>query len=607
MTKEVGSLAIIGSGATAIFLLKHICDYSNELKNKIQSITIFERASIMGMGMPYSPVTTDIYNLSNISSEEIPELPETFGDWLRKQDSNLLASLGIREFPIADTKVYGRLALGAYLQSQYQTLLLQLKQKGFSIIERNRCDIVDIEFIKKTEMVLLSDRNGFRYESSKVIIATGHQWRDDDRPEEGYFASPWPIQKLLPKKGDQHDFTIGTLGASLSAFDVVTSLAHRHGTFKVTPSGLTYFPNNEAPNFKIVLHSAEGWLPNLQYEQVHPLRNIYRHTTRQQVLALRDQKGFLRIEVFFDHVCRPALIEAFTLDAKHEIVNYLGDPQFGFKDFIQLMSEKHEYTDSFEGMRKEMVAAIDSVTNKHPIHWKETLDDLMYCLNFHAELMPAEDHLFFQKEVRAFLMNVIAALPLPSAAILLALYDSGNIEFLTGKVTVLKDASASGRTRIELEGKSGEIHCRAYQMFVNCAGQKNLELEDYPFQSLVQSGVVRKAKAKFETIKSIDALVESIDPNQMVCKDDAVFLYTGGIDVDAAYRVVGKDGKSNNSIHDITFTHLSGPRPYSYGLQACNATGFILVAAWSSTMLNVLAPKTDVTTITKLYESNENL
>ena len=57
-------------------------------------------------------------------------------------------------------------------------------------------------------------------------------------------------------------------------------------------------------------------------------------------------------------------------------------------------------------------------------------------------------------------------------------------------------------------------------------------------------------------------------------------LQTGGIDIDAVYRIIGADGISNPRIHDIAFPHTSGVRPYSYGLQACSDTAGIVVRAW---------------------------
>jgi len=45
--------------------------------------------------MPYNPKVNDTYNLANISSEEIPQLPETYSTWLGNQNDTLLDSLPI--------------------------------------------------------------------------------------------------------------------------------------------------------------------------------------------------------------------------------------------------------------------------------------------------------------------------------------------------------------------------------------------------------------------------------------------------------------------------------------------------------------------------------
>ena len=82
---NLSNLAVIGSGPTAIYLLKYICDNIAVFQDHIDRITFFEKEEILGMGMPYHPKTTDIYNLANISSEEIPMLQESFADWLRTQ------------------------------------------------------------------------------------------------------------------------------------------------------------------------------------------------------------------------------------------------------------------------------------------------------------------------------------------------------------------------------------------------------------------------------------------------------------------------------------------------------------------------------------------
>ncbi len=327
------------------------------------------------------------------------------------------------------------------------------------------------------------------------------------------------------------------------------------------------------------MHSAKGWLPHLQWDQEETFRVIYRHFTREQMLSLRDENGLLRIADYFDQVCRPALITALEKDSLPEISAKLSDQEFTLKDFVELMSERHDYPDAFAGMRGEMVKAIDSVENHKPIHWKEVIDDLMYTLNFHAELMPAEDQLVLRKTVMPFLMNVIAAMPLASADMLLALHDAGKLDLIEGRVSADEESRRDGATNVSVED-SGESHDIRYDMFIDCSGQKSLELDQYPFPSLVSVGRVRRARAEFLTEKSYRDLEEKGDDEHLFQEDSKFLLHTGGVDIDSSYRIVGKNGKPDSSIFDLAFPHTSGVRPYSYGLQACNATAEIVVGAW---------------------------
>lgn len=597
------NIAIIGSGATALYFINHIAEHLRIFNTIIDEISIFEKGALMGIGMPYNPETTDIYNLANISSEEIPELPTSFGDWLRGQDTALLKSWNIVNLPIDDTKVYSRISLGAYFQDQYNNIIKKLCEGGILVHQLKEEEVIDIETVN--EQVIIKTSKGTTREFEKVIIATGHHWSEGDNLDIGYYSSPWPIQKLLPSPGNFYNFTIGTLGASLSAFDVVTSLAHRHGRFSKINGELNYKLYSEAKGFKISMHSSGGWLPHLQYEQEFPMREIYRHVKKEKMLSLIDKDGFLRIHTFFDKVCRNALIKAFERDQKFEMASKLKEERINFKEFVELMSLEHEYSDSFEGMRKERIEARNSIKNNKPIYWKETLDDLMYCLNFHAELLPAEDHLFFRNEVMSFLMNVIAALPLSSADILLALYDADCIELVTGKVEVMEDAVNKNRTHIKVEQEDGTKIPLDYIMFVNCAGQKNIDLEQFPFTSLIKGGKVRKARAQFEKVKTSIELPESVNRELIFTDQDKLSLYTGGIDVDAAYRLIDEDGTPNNNIFDISFTHTSGCRPYSYGLQACSATSKILTEVWLSAISERSEINVEIEKITSIYTEND--
>ncbi|MES2438394.1 MAG: FAD/NAD(P)-binding protein [Verrucomicrobiota bacterium] len=594
-------LAIIGSGASAIYLLKHLLDEAGLFGRHFGTISIFEKSGITGMGMPYNPRMTDRFNMSNISSEELPELPDTFGDWLRAQDPALLEELGVEDEEISDSEVYSRLALGRYLNAQYRTLVGGLVDVGIEIHEFSGCEVVDVRCVSPAGGVVLETAAGESHPCDRIVIATGHSWIGEDKPAAGYYTSPWPMTKLLPAEGEYHDFAIGTLGASLSAFDVISSLAHRHGKFAEESGTLCFHPFPGTENFKISMHSAQGLLPHLQFDQDEPFREIYRHVDREGLLALVDDEGFLRLETYFDRVCRPALIKAFAKDGMTEMVGLLGDPQFGFAEFVKKMTDEHDYPNAFEGMRYEMIEARRSVLEHKPIHWKEVIDDLMYTLNFHAELMPAEDHLTLRSGVMPFLMNVIAAMPLGSGNLLLALYDAGKLDLVAGKVEVCEDQDHDGRTTISAD-EGEEKKEIVYPMFVDCSGQKPLELEDYPFQGLVRSGKVRRARVRFSDSAEVAGCVPE-EKKVLLVQDGAAFYYhTGGVDVDAAYRLIATDGRPDPRLCDIAFPHTSGVRPYSYGLQACSDTSLILVKAWVEEFKSGEPVDGGVASMTEIYD-----
>ncbi|WJG10265.1 FAD/NAD(P)-binding protein [Aliiglaciecola sp. LCG003] len=538
----------------------------------LKRISIFDKSKVLGCGMPYDVYATDIYSMANIASEEIPALQISFADWLREQDQATLQDLNLDDKEISDSEVYNRRALGQYLCAQYKLLTNNLRAAGFIINEYSATEIVDIA--QQGDSVKLKDVEGNDYSTDYLFIATGHAFPNDDKPEFGYYGSPWPIRKILPSSGKYFDFNMGTLGASLSAFDVISSLFHRHGTFTEQGDKLVYTAHNGAENFKITLHDANGWLPHLQYEQKEPMRALYRHVDRQTLLSLLDKQGHLRLAVYFDKVCRPALGQAFREDFKPDMIAKLQDPTFTLMDFVEAMSVRHSYDDPFSGMQQELPAAKNSVENDRPIHWKEVTDDLMYTLNYHAELMPAEDHITFNDIVMPFLMNVIAALPLSSAKIMLALHAAGKLDLKAGNIDDI--SFENNKTIVRFTDPSGNKKECHYPVFVSCGGQSALEIDDYPFTSLVKDGSVQAARVKFS---------KPVDEKQP-------FYFLKGIDVDPGYRVYAKDGQANNHIRDVSslgkseskpeaannhirdvsFTHTLGLRPYSYGLQACNQT-----------------------------------
>jgi hypothetical protein len=564
-------LAIIGSGPSCIYLLKHLLDAAEAGDRPPESVAIFEKDPIAGMGMPYSPLNTDRYHAANIASREIPALPQAFADWLRRQDPEHLRELGVETAKIKEDAIYSRLALGGYFQSQFRSLIAGLAARGISVREYCDCEIIDLRDDPGGKSVSVNTAAGVIHKFDRVLIASGHFWdRSEDRPGSGYFASPWPIDKLLPGDGEIYNFAVGILGSSLSAFDVVTSLAHRHGDFVRNSGGLRYLPRPGTEDFRIVMHGSDGLLPHLRFHVDQPLRDVYRHVTREELLSLADARGFLRLATYFDRVCRPALAEAFRKDGMEDMVERLAEPSFGLPDFVKEMTRRHDYADAFAGLPKELEEARESLRKRRPIHWKETLDDLAYTLGFHAERLPAEDHLLLQSEVLPFLLNVAAAMPLESAEKLLAMREAGKVELVAGEVRVV--GKREGWTTIRIENETA----LQYRFFVDCGGDKSLNPEGYPFPTLAKEGSVRKARVRFARPEEAREILPEEKRGRLFHEGNETLFHPGGIEVDFFFRVVGDDDNPNPRIHDIAFPHISGIRPWAYGLQACNDNAAIL-------------------------------
>ena len=575
------TLALIGSGPTALYILRHLLDRADTLQKHLKQVLIFERGDTAGVGMPYSADHTDLHNLCNISSEEIPKLDQTLADWMHDQDAATLQRYGCDHEQISETETYSRLALGNYFSDQFKVTLDDLRDAGFDVQVKTRHAVADLIDLPGQGLVKIVAEGGREFKVGRVVIATGHTWPDKDEPDAGYFASPWPIRKLLPDEGQHFNFTIGTLGASLSAFDVVASLAHRHGSFTDQPNGrLTYTPDPDTDDSKLVMHAAHGWLPHLQYEQEEAFREVYRHVDRDTLMSLLDGRGFLRLDTYFDHVCRPALATAMEKDERPDLATPLRDGEMSLSEFVEKLTDEHEYADPFRGMRQEMPEAEESLRYDLPIHWKEVFDDLMYTLNYHAELLPAEDHLRWRSDVMPFLLNVIAAMPLQSARTWLALEAVGKLELVPGYVSVKSKSDGITRVSVENDGQTREID---YRMFIDCTGQPAVEVGDYPFPTLVEHGTVRAARVAFADPAAASDLPEEkrqdvITPPNAASASPAFPI--GGIDITRHYHVIGEDAAPNPRIQDAAFPHTLGLRPYSYGLQACEHTAALVVEAW---------------------------
>ncbi len=174
--QKLGRIGIVGCGPSAVYLMRHILDHQRAGRLQVDQVVVFEREATLGHGMPYNPRTTDRFNLCNISSAEIPAPCETFADWLQLQPDTVLDQFNVRREDINCGDTYGRVALGKYYNAQYRSLADQLQKFGTEVVEHTGCQVVDL--IDQRDMIAVIDAEQTRYEIDRVIIATGHAFRE---------------------------------------------------------------------------------------------------------------------------------------------------------------------------------------------------------------------------------------------------------------------------------------------------------------------------------------------------------------------------------------------------------------------------------------------
>lgn len=562
---------VVGSGPSAIYFFRHFLECLKKGDVGAEEFVVCDRFLEMGTGMPWAQGVSESFHLANITSDEIPDLVESLEEWLKEQDTPYLERYGIELENIAGDEFYPRVVVGQYFRAQYETLLRLLSKEGCLIREMSGAEVIDL--FAHGEGVKVMVRGADALYGDRVVIATGHSFEGKDQPEHGYYACPWPITKLVPDEGEMYDYTVGILGASLSAFDVVSSLARRHGEFKDVGGRFEFEPAEGIGGFRIQLYSAEGWLPQLEYEQKKNTRKIYRFLDRDELCAMRDSRGFLMLDVFFDEVGREELRSAAREDGLLDLLELLENAETRVEDFIDYFVKEREREEPFVLLARELDEARAMVRKDIPTRWKEVFDDLIYCLNYHTEWMCYEDLKRMKERVFPFLLNMVAGLPIESAKILLALHEAGLLEITEGKVSA--ENCRDGVTEVEVD-LGGEVKSLEYSLFVDCSGQGAVEVERFPFPSLVEDGYVRAARSKFSDVENTGELDEA----EIYRESGDVQGRISGVDIDRRYRLVGEGGNADSRFFDVAFPHTIGIRPYSFGLQSCSDATAMLLDSW---------------------------
>jgi uncharacterized NAD(P)/FAD-binding protein YdhS len=544
-------VAIVGGGPSALFIYKKL------LETGLQwNVTIFEKGGRLGAGMPYSESGSNSEHITNVSANEIPDLPISFSEWFRKQTPYAFDGIENPSRTYNPYKVIPRLLFGEYLESQFSYLLKLGEAQGIKNLVRFNTTVTDVANFEYESIIKTSESKSYTFD--KVILSTGHQFPTGlDEVSTGYFQSPYPPRKL----SNVFNHAVAVRGASLTAVDAVRTLARANGNFVMDENGsIKYSPRKESSDFKIVLHCRSGMLPAVRFHLADSrLKNPSLLTDEEIETHRRGNGGFLSLDYIFEK------------DFKEPLKN--SDPDFyhviqdlSMEEFVALMLSERAEDDPFTVLRAECEEAQHSIREKKSICWKEMLGVLSFALNYPAKYFSAEDMLRYKATLHPLIGLVIAYVPQSSCSELLALHEAGCLEMQqVGPESEVVRKGDRGIT-YSYNDSVGNLMNVKYKTFVDCTGQPHIDFKDFPFQSLVARGTVTQASLKFQHPERASEFMAE-NPSKVVSdKSGEPYLKVPGVAVNDHFQVIGTDGRANTDIFMMAVPCMGGYNPDYSGL-----------------------------------------
>jgi uncharacterized NAD(P)/FAD-binding protein YdhS len=473
------SIAFVGAGPTTIYTL---CALLGALAGAVE-VVIYEDQPRAGLGTPYRPGWNDPAMLSNIASIEIPPIEETLIAWLGRQPRARLVRLGIDPDEIDDHAFYPRVALGEYFLDQFNGLIARARDQGVSVEIATYCRVTDIAAEADGLRLSVAPKVGTPTERSfdQVVIATGHQWPEEPEVRPGYFLSPWPATALQRIPASR----IGIRGSSLTAIDAAVALAVAHGSFLETDGTAIDYrinPGNEA--LSITMMSRKGLLPEADFY----------HPVPYEPLAICTPDAIARL---IETDCPTLLDSAYDLfrqELAHADPDYatrIGLAALPLEDFAEHYFAERVSTDPFEWAARNLAEARADHETQTTVPWRYAI------LRMHEVLASIVPHLDvealeqFNLHLKPVFVDEYATVPHLSIERLLALHRAGRLAVaaLGPNHRVNTHGDAPGAI-VTIDGDRQQ-----FPVFIDATGQRPLAVEDFPFQSLIDQGVVRNAEA----------------------------------------------------------------------------------------------------------------
>lgn len=455
-------IAIIGSGPTATYTLKHLTEAPGNL-----NITVFEAGAKAGPGMPYSRRNNSSEMLANIASVEIPKLTQSLVDWLHKRSDRRLARLHVSRDEITDRTFYPRVIIGEYFTDEFAAMCRNAEALGHQITIRLHSKVVDI--------VPRANHFDVRFEANDkseilrfdaVVLATGHRQKISLTKQKHLFRSPYPTRQLTlgPER------SAGIIGSSLSAIDATIALAHKYGRFEGSGAKLKFIPD-QSHRLHVSMMSRKGLLPEADFYYPIPEEplDIFSDEAVQRLVA-KGKTGLLNAAMA---LFRKQLLK----DDPHfatEIGLYRASPERFAKAYFDQRHARHQLKEAADNLAE----ARRNHRRKFTIMWRYTL---MRAHEVFATLVPYLDNrdlARFHKSLKLVFADAYGCVPHLSIARLLAMAEAGSFSLIA-----LGDRGKIIRSNHRFALK-GIAQSASFQTLIDARGQSAMSLDELGFATL---------------------------------------------------------------------------------------------------------------------------
>ena len=557
-------LGIIGGGPAALFLLKKLVE---EPATGI-SVTIIEKTQALGAGMPYSRAGARREHVTNISSNEIPELERSVAEWVQKLPKEMLLEYGMNPAAFSEYKVLPRLLFGKYLNDEFSLLLKKAKALGIDTEVHLATEVTDIEDDAATGCTIVRSKDAV-FEFDAVVICTGHTWpakKEQELPN--WFDSPYPPEKIAAKI----NFPVALRGSSLTAIDAIKTLARANGEFFYNNGSLEYQPAPGSEDFKIVMHSIDGLLPAVRFHLEDPqLYNESVLTAEDIARQKQEQDGFVSLDWLFETNFKEPIRQKDP--SFYEAIRHMN-----MEAFVAYVMELREKVDPFNLLEAEYIQAEKSIKRKQSVYWKEMLGVLSYSMNRPAKHFSAEDTIRLQTTLKPLISIVIAYVPQSSVTELLTLQRAGFLEVVAVDKSSTIEPAGDGSFVYTYTDAEGKPSSAKYKMFIDCIGQPALRFEEIPFKKLVAQKTLSAARIRFRDPEKALAAKEQGQPVEQDMAGN-YYLRVPGVAINDCFQPLDDYGAANPRIYIMAVPFIGGFNPDYSGLDFCDTASGIIVTS----------------------------